>query len=99
MITLDKCTLRYAESSGWIGLGFAGAAGGMLGADIIISSMDPGGECVVEDYWSDSFVVPTKDTEKGGTNDVSDITCSRTDGATEFSFSRPISTSDANDHE
>lgn len=99
MVISHLSTLSGVASPGWIGLGIAGAAGGMVGADIIISSMGPGGECVVEDYWSDSFVAPTKDTDKGGANDISDVTCSRADGSTEFSFSRPVSTSDSNDHE
>lgn len=82
---------------GWIGLGLSGPAGGMIGADIMVSSMGPNGECLVGDYWSDSFVEPVQDIDKGGVNDIVDITCSRIDGVTEFSFSRPVEPTDSND--
>lgn len=70
----------------------------MIGADIMVSSMGPDGECMVGDYWSDSFVEPTLDGDKGGVNDIVDITCSRVDGVTEFSFFRPVESTDSNDH-
>lgn len=78
-------------------MGVAGPAGGMIGADIIIGSMD-GDTCHVHDYWSDTYAVPQADADLGETNDVQDASCTRSDGVTEFTFSRPVQASGEKDH-
>lgn len=83
--------------TGWVGLGLAGSAGGMIGADIIIGMMS-GGSCEVHDYWSDAYASPQLDTDLGETDDVKNPSCSRSDGFTEISFSRPLQASGEKDH-
>ncbi|GMH33879.1 hypothetical protein BSKO_01713 [Bryopsis sp. KO-2023] len=85
------------EGEGWMGLGLSGEAGGMIGADIIIATMTPDGDCDVQDYWSESFAAPAKDKDNGGNDDITDVTCTRDGGVTEFKFSRPVATSDETD--
>lgn len=84
------------ENEGWIALGIS-ESGSMIGADIIVMRMDAEGNCEAEDYWSESFVEPVKDSALGGSNDITDVTCARSSTVTEFSFRRPLETSDPND--
>ena len=86
------------NGEGWVGLGIAGSAGGMTGADIVVAQTNAAGECEVADYWSESFAEPTKDVDLGGTDDLEDISCSKENGKTHVSFSKPITSADANDN-
>eukprot|EP00210_Caulerpa_lentillifera_P000497 g480.t1 len=88
-----KFTVKL-KGEGWLGLGIAGEAGGMTGADIVIAS----GDCLVDDYWSTSFVQPEKDVDLGGSRDLEDVTCTRDSGLTEVTFSKPINPQDSHDN-
>lgn len=86
------------QGEGWVGLGIAGEAGGMTGADIVIASASPSGDCEVDDYWSTSFVQPEKDVDLGGSRDLEDISCTKDAGSTEVHFSKPITAQDSQDN-
>ena len=86
------------QGEGWLGMGLASPAGGMTDADIVVAFMDAAGNCDVGDYWSTSFVQPTKDTDLGGSDDIQDVSCTRNNGVTEITFSKPISSDDPNDN-
>ena len=86
------------QGEGWLGMGLASPAGGMTDADIVVAHMDASGDCHVGDYWSTSFVQPTKDTDLGGSDDIQDVSCTRDNGVTEITFSKPVSSDDPNDN-
>jgi len=82
-----------ADTTGWIGLGIAEAAG-MKGADIMMGHVDSAGKAVVGDYHSVSNGKPTRD----GCQDWTAHYGEESDGKTLLVFSRKLSTGDSNDH-
>eukprot|EP00966_Prymnesium_polylepis_P045950 1063559-Prymnesium_polylepis.1 len=82
-----------AETTGWVGFGFA-SSGGMHGADIMIGLVDDiSGTGEIGDYWSADNGLPKLDAQQ----DWSLITASQSDGVTTLSAKRRLITSDNED--
>lgn len=70
----------------------------MVEADVIAAVVD-GSTCVVKDYWSTSFVAPVEDAANGGSDDLTDVTCSIEGETMTASFKRQLTTGDASDRD
>ena len=85
------------ETIGWVGLGIS-TQGQMSNSDVIMcyySSTSSTGICV--DGWADSRNAPPSDVSLGGSDNLSGVTGSVTNGRTKISFSRKLNTLDSKD--
>jgi hypothetical protein len=86
-----------APTTGWVAVGFH-TEGAMKNADIVIGYVSAGQAAVRDDFGTD-YTRHASDISLGGTDDVSSATGTETGGRTSISFSIPLSSGDANDHE
>lgn len=86
-----------APSTGWVAVGFDPSAA-MLDADIIIGYVEDG-DVFLSDQWGDGYTSHRPDLELGGSDDAALVSGSESEGVTEISFSRPLSTDDEFDHQ
>lgn len=87
-------------TSGWVGFGIAGGAGGMLGGDMFTAYPTGSGTCAIQDRRASSSekALPTEDTSLGdGFEDWVLDSCSLSGGVFTVAASRLFVTYDAND--
>jgi hypothetical protein len=84
-----------APTDGWVAVGFEPTMA-MKDADIIIGYVS-GGEVFISDDWGDGPTSHKPDIDLGGTNDVTDISGSESEGSTTLAFTIPLDSGDAHD--
>jgi hypothetical protein len=77
-----------APTTGWVAVGFDPSAA-MKDANIIIGYVE-GGEVFIRDDWGSGHTTHEPDTEMGGTDDVTVVSGSESDGVTSLTFTIPL---------
>lgn len=85
-----------AKTTGWVSVGFEPSKV-MKDADILIFSVDKDGTVKGEDEYGVSLFGHKKDTEIGGTDNLTIISGSEKNGMTTVKFSIPLSSGDSKD--
>ena len=86
-------TLALNATGVWFGVGIhsPGAGGGMVGADMVVAQLAPGGGVELAEYWADAYARPTRKADAGGGNGL--IACASASspaGGTRVTFTRPL---------
>jgi hypothetical protein len=84
------------ETTGWVALGIEPESG-KIGADMIIGWVTDDGEVEIFDTYSKSESSHPRDTDLGGTFDISEYAGTQTSTLTIIEFKRPLSTGDQYD--
>jgi len=84
-----------APTTGWIAVGFEPSAA-MKDANIIIGYVQSG-ELFIRDDWGDGHISHSADIDLGGSSDVTAVSGAEENGATEITFSIPLSSGDQYD--
>lgn len=84
------------ETTGWISVGFAPTRM-MKDADIIILAVDDKGTATAQDHYGTSPTSHKRDTDLGGTDNVSVIGGKESGGWTTVTFSIPLDSGDSRD--
>lgn len=85
-----------AKTNGWIALGID-PEDKMKGADMLLCYVQDGKAAVVDMYSTGPFGPHPPDASQGGTQDVTVVGGSRTDGVTAIEFQRKLNTGDSKD--
>lgn len=86
-----------AATTGWVGIGLS-SNGQMDGADLVLCYIDKNSKAICSDRKGVGYTAK-KDTELGGTEDLTNISGQIKNGRTNISFTRKMSTGDKNDYE
>jgi len=84
------------ETTGWVSVGFEPTRI-MKDANIIIASVLPDGSVIAEDHYGTGTFSHKKDTDLGGTKNVTVISGSESEGKTRITFSIPLNSGDSKD--
>lgn len=93
----DVAFTMSAPTTGWVAVGFDPSAA-MLDADMIIGYVEEG-EVFITDQWGDGYTSHRPDIELGGSDEVIPVSGSESEGVSEITFRRPLSTGDRFDHQ
>ena len=94
----DRLRVRLkAPTTGWVAIGF-NPLKGMMGADLILGYVEDG-KVTVSDEFGNQENAHEPDTKQGGTNDLTDISGTEANDATEIRFTRLLKPADPKDGE
>lgn len=84
-----------APTLGWVGVGFAGAAHAMMGADVVLGRV-LGGAALVEDMYASDLAAPVRDEEREppGRASLSRARVVQQNGVTSVYFRKPVGSGD-----